>query len=125
MNFDVLIIAAIRKIPLNIRPRANYTRRSQEVGLTKRICDNIPVDNWIGGCSLFSVVHQLFFYKSLAKCKTGSFVLYVKKKDRFFRNLSTLHQNQHMYLGSYMASKLLCYLTHETSTYYSWIRQRV
>jgi hypothetical protein len=67
MNFDVLIIATIRKIPLDRIPRTNYTRKSQEIGLTKRICDYIPVDNWIRRCSQFSVVHMVFFYKSLAK----------------------------------------------------------
>lgn len=35
MNFDVPVIATIRKIPLDRRLRANYTRRSQEVGLTE------------------------------------------------------------------------------------------
>lgn len=32
MNFDVPVIATIRKIPLDRRLRDNYTRRSQEVG---------------------------------------------------------------------------------------------
>lgn len=38
MNFDSPVIATIRKIPLDRRLGANYTRRSQEVGLTENLC---------------------------------------------------------------------------------------
>lgn len=37
MNFDSPVIATIRKIPLDRRLGANYTR-SQEVGLTENLC---------------------------------------------------------------------------------------
>lgn len=51
MHFDVFRIATIRKLNPDRRPRANYTWKSREIGLPKRICDIIPVDNWIRGCS--------------------------------------------------------------------------
>lgn len=60
MHFDVLQIAAIRKLSPNRRPRANYTRKSPEIGLTKRICDIIPVDNGIRGCSQLCGLWDIF-----------------------------------------------------------------
>lgn len=60
MHFDVLRITTIRKLSPDRRPRANYTGKSQEIGLTKRICDIIPVDNWIRGYSQLCGLQDIF-----------------------------------------------------------------
>lgn len=68
MHFDILRIATIRKLNPDGGPRANYTRKSQEIGLTKRICDIIPVDNWIRGCSQLCGLQDILLQIISKKC---------------------------------------------------------
>lgn len=82
MHFDVLRIATIRKLSPDRRPRANYTGKSQEIGLTKRICDIIPVDNWIKGCSQLCGLQDIFLQIISKKCQINSFVLHLERKPQ-------------------------------------------
>lgn len=66
MHFDVLRVATIRKLNPYRKPKANYTWKSQKIGLTKKILILFLLTVGLGDVPN-SVVYRIFFYKSLTK----------------------------------------------------------
>lgn len=84
MHFDVLRVATIRKLNPYRKPKANYTWKSQKIGLTKKIFDIIPVDSWIRGCAQFCGLQDIFLQIVNKKCQTLLFFS-LKESHRSFR----------------------------------------
>lgn len=85
MYFDVFRIATIRKLNPHRGPKANYTRKSQEIGLTKKFVILSLLTIGLRDVAS-SVVYRIFFYKSLAKHVKQTLLFFtLKESHRFFR----------------------------------------
>lgn len=114
MHFDILRILTIRTLNTIIRPKANYSRKSQEIGLTKEFVILSLLTIGLGDVPS-SVVCRIFFYKSLAKNVKQTLVFHLERKPQISLGIWMQHNKM---------SKCISNVTWQTSYFSTWLTRQ-